>query len=227
MEVLRQPNRGVSAARNAGISASRGRWIALLDSDDEWQPRKLERQLAELEMSPRPVCHCDEIWMRDGRRVNPRRRHAKRGGWIYHHCLPLCVISPSAILVERNVFSAVGLFDETLPVCEDYDMWLRVTARFPVLFVDEPLVVKHGGHDDQLSHSRWGMDRFRVRALARSWRELELGREARRATLEMLTGKLEILLSGARKRHHDELLRQLEPQLEHYRRLLKLEELAA
>ena len=225
--VLRQENRGVSAARNRGIAAARGRWIALLDSDDEWQPSKLERQFEALRARPHAVCHCDEIWFRDGRRVNPGKRHSKRGGSIYLDCLPLCAISPSAVLLERRVFSEVGLFDESLPVCEDYDMWLRVAARFPVLLVNEALVVKHGGHGDQLSRSRWGMDRFRVRALAAAWRELNLDAEERRATLEVLLQKLEILLSGARKRQRDDLLRQLGPQLTHFRHLMRLEELSS
>lgn len=225
--ILRQQeNRGVSAARNHGIRAARSPWIALLDSDDEWHPRKLERQFAALRSRPHCVCHCDEIWIRGGQRVNPGLRHAKRGGRIYRESLPLCAISPSAVLLERRVFSAVGLFDESLPVCEDYDMWLRVTARFAVLLVDEPLVVKYGGHADQLSRSRWGMDRFRVPALERAWRTLDLAGEERRATLEVLTEKLQILLAGAVKRERCDLVRELAPRLSHYRHLLSLERLA-
>lgn len=226
VRLLRQPNRGVSTARNAGIRAAGARWVAFLDSDDEWRPAKLERQLEALEASPHAICHCDEIWIRDGQRVNPRRRHAKRGGRIYRHCLPLCAISPSAAVVERHVFDAVGLFDERLPVCEDYDLWLRIAARFPVLYVDERLVLKYGGHDDQLSRSRWGLDRFRVRALAAAWRRLDLAGDERRATLETLVEKLEILLNGARKRDRRRFARRLEARLAHFRRLLWLERLA-
>ena len=227
VEVVRQPNRGVSAARNAGIAAARQRWIAFLDSDDEWLPEKLERQLRALAASGLRVCHCDEIWLRAGRRVNPRRRHAKRGGRIYVDCLPLCAISPSAVLVERDVLARVGPFDERLPVCEDYDMWLRVTARFAVELVAAPLVIKHGGRADQLSRSRWGLDRFRIRALARAWRELDLAPAARRATLATLTAKLEIVLGGARKRGSAALADELTAQLEHFRLLARLEGLAA
>jgi len=222
--VIRQQNLGVSAARNRGISESRQRWIALLDSDDEWRPSKLERQLEALRGRPHAVCHCDELWIRDGQRVNPGRRHAKRGGRIYLDCLPLCAISPSSVLLERRVFEVVGLFDESLPVCEDYDMWLRIAARFPILLVDQPLVVKHGGHADQLSRSRWGMDRFRVRALASAWRQLDLDGEERRATLAVLIQKLEILLSGGRKRGRDDSLDGWASQLVHFRHLMRLEE---
>ena len=197
---LRQVNRGVAAARNRGIDAARGEWLAFLDSDDAWLPHKLERQLGEIERYPdSALVHSDEIWIRRGKRVNAMKKHAKSGGWIYRRCLPLCVISPSAAVIRKSIFASVGLFDESLPVCEDYDLWLRLTARYPVRFVDEPLIVKYGGHEDQLSQRYWGMDRFRVRALekmvAADLNPPELG-----ATLETLVDKLGILETGARKR---------------------------
>jgi len=225
--VIRQDNLGVSAARNAGIRAARGEWIALLDSDDEWAPTKLERQLEALSRGSFRVCHCDEIWIRRGRRVNPRQRHAKSGGWIYRQCLPLCAMSPSATVIHRSVFVELGLFDETLPVCEDYDLWLRIASRFAVLFVDERLVTKHGGHADQLSSSRWGMDRFRVRALERAWRTLRLSRSDRIATLETLVEKMEILLTGARKRDRVDLVAEVELRLPHFQHLLSLERMTS
>lgn len=226
VEVHSQDNRGVSSARNRGIRAARGEWIALLDSDDEWHPAKLERQLGALATDGRRVSHCEEIWIRDGRRVNAGQRHAKPDGWVYRSCLPLCAISPSAAVIHRSVLQTVGLFDEQLPVCEDYDLWLRVAARYPVLLVDEPLVVKYGGHADQLSTSMWGMDRFRVRSLERAWRRLPLRPKDRIATLETLLEKLEILVGGARKRHRVDLLEDLEPKLPHFANLLELERIA-
>lgn len=199
----RQPNRGVSAARNHGIRIATGDWIALLDSDDAWQPRKLERQLATLTQDAR-IAHCDEIWIRNGVRVNPMRKHAKAGGRIYRHCLPLCAISPSAVLIHGEVFEYIGLFDESLPACEDYDLWLRITARWPVHYLDEPLVIKHGGHADQLSRRHPAMDRFRVRALEKMLADDVLSEADRRATLATLVDKLAILEQGARKRGRPE-----------------------
>ncbi len=203
--ILRQGQRGVSAARNVGIGASRGKWLAFLDSDDLWQVDKLERQMAALGEAQDggqsfDLCHCDEIWIRNGRRVNPRRRHAKEGGWIYQHCLPLCAISPSAVLIRRDVFERFGGFDESLPACEDYDLWLRLCAELPVLYVDEPLVIKHGGHQDQLSRRTPALDRYRIQALSKSLANAAVRGEDRRQTLAMLSAKIEVYGAGARKR---------------------------
>jgi glycosyltransferase involved in cell wall biosynthesis len=204
---LQQANAGVSRARNAGINAARNDWLALLDSDDAWHPQKLERQAHALQTQPQyRLCHTDEIWIRNGKRVNPMNKHAKRGGYIFQHCLPLCAISPSSVLMHRDLLDEVGPFDETLPACEDYDLWLRITARYPVLYLDEALITKYGGHDDQLSRKHWGMDRFRIQALEKIINRGELNPEDRRAALEMLEQKLGILLTGARKRGNDEIV---------------------
>ncbi len=191
---------GVSAARNAGIRASNSDWLAFLDSDDEWLPDKLQSQLEALTKEPEYLlCHSDEIWIRNGRRVNPRRRHRKYGGFIFRHCLPLCAISPSAAVVHRSLFETVGLFDETLPACEDYELWLRICSRWPVLYVDRPLLRKYGGHADQLS-STAALDRYRIQALAKILDSRVLGQQDRQATLQVLAEKLKVYLAGVRKR---------------------------
>lgn len=214
VRVLSQENRGVSAARNRGIEAAKGDWIAFLDSDDEWLPRKLERQLEALARSPGSLlCHTDEIWIRRGRRVNPMEKHRKRGGLIFEKCLALCAISPSSALVHRRLFDTVGLFDETLPACEDYDFWLRVSSRYVVVYVDEPLVVKTGGHSDQLSRRYWGMDRFRIRAIEKILASDQLPEHYRRAAEAMLARKVEIYAMGARKRGRIDEARRYESKL--------------
>lgn len=208
---LRQENRGVSAARNLGIRHCGCDWIALLDSDDEWLPEKLRVQFEALAENPGyRLIHCDEIWIRNGRRVNPGDRHRKRGGWIFEYCLPLCVISPSAAVIEKSLLEEAGGFNEQLPACEDYDLWLRICSGFPVLYVDRPLLRKYGGHDDQLSRMHWGMDRFRVQALRDLLATGNLSESDRQAALASLRDKCRILITGARKRGNSEIVTQYE-----------------
>jgi len=198
---LHQQNQGVSSARNSGIAAATGDWLAFLDSDDEWMPSKLAAQRSALESSPSiHLCHTEEIWIRNGKRVNQMKKHAKTGGWVFQHCLPLCAISPSSVIIHRSLFEAVGLFDETLPACEDYDLWLRICAFYPTLFIETPQIIKHGGHEDQLSRKHWGMDRFRIQALEKIIADPKLSSANQLAATEMLIKKAGILAQGAIKR---------------------------
>ncbi len=210
VQLIEQSNQGVSAARNAGIKSATGDWIALLDSDDEWLDRKLSHQAELLKNSGLKVCHTQELWVRNGVRVNQMNKHKKAGGHIFEHCLPLCAMSPSSILIEAGVFSEVGLFDENLPACEDYDLWLRITANHEVAYVSEPCITKYGGHEDQLSRAHWGMDRFRVIALAKLLMKdnasVQLSPLQRSAALNMLKKKNTILLNGARKHGNQSLV---------------------
>lgn len=202
--VINQQNHGVSTARNAGIAKAEGEWVVFLDSDDEWCPEKLEKQWSAVCKNDKLICHTEEIWIRNGKRVNPMKKHQKYGGWIYEKCLPLCMISPSSVMIHKSVFENVGLFDESLDVCEDYDLWLRICVKYPVLFLDEPLIVKYGGHEDQLSRKHWGMDRFRVKALEKMLDSDDLNQDQRNATKEMFTQKCEIIINGMKKRGKNE-----------------------
>lgn len=199
-------NKGVSAARNYGIHKSKGDWIALLDSDDEWLDTKLASQHAALETQPRVLCHTEEIWIRNGVRVNAMNKHAKRGGDIFTDCLPLCVISPSSALFSKTVFKDCGGFDETLPACEDYDLWLRICAQHKVLFVPTPQLIKYGGHADQLSRQHWGMDRFRIKAMVKVLEEGYLTDDQFDQTLSCLSQKTGIVLKGAVKHNNQPMV---------------------
>jgi|GEM_PF-176230 len=160
-----EENVGVSAARNRGLLSATGDWIAFLDSDDLWLPQKIEKQLSLVANQSFAVVHCDELWIRDGKQLDQLSKHQKAGGDQFKRCLERCIISPSAALVHRHVFESIGLFDEQLLACEDYDFWIRCCDTYQVGFVDSPLIIKFGGHADQLSHAYWGMDRMRVFAL--------------------------------------------------------------
>lgn len=202
IRILSHPkNMGVSAARNSGIKAAKSPLIAFLDSDDHWLPRKLAVQTAFFEQHPEAlVCQTEEYWVRHNRRVNPRNKHRKPSGDIFEDSLRMCLVSPSAVMLKRTLIDEVGLFDESLPACEDYDLWLRISSKYPVHLIEEHLVVKEGGHDDQLSSSVMGLDRFRIQALEKLIRQGELQREQREAALEELARKCRIYGNGCLKR---------------------------
>ena len=194
-------NRGVSAARNAAIKNSDSEWIAFLDSDDFWHPDKLQKQIAQTKMRPAcPLHFTDEIWIRNGVRVNPKKKHQKKEGWIFQPSLALCLMAPSTVILRRELYEVHGLFDESLPVCEDYDLWLRLTAQHPVALLDEKLMTRHGGHADQLSRSDWGIDRYRVQSIQKILKTESLRPEDRTAAMRMLIEKCGILAKGFRKR---------------------------
>jgi glycosyltransferase involved in cell wall biosynthesis len=198
--VIRQANRGVSAARNAGIRASSGELIAMLDSDDTWLPGKVTVQVAFFSTHPDArVCQTAEIWVRNGVRVNPGKRHRKEAGMIFERSLALCLVSPSAVMMRKSLLDEVGLFDETLPACEDYDLWLRIAWKHPIHLIDRPLVVKHGGHNDQLSRMP-ELDKYRIQSIARLLNSGVLSRDQADAARAMLTTKCAIYAQGCRKR---------------------------
>jgi glycosyltransferase involved in cell wall biosynthesis len=197
-----QQNRGVSSARNLGIKEARSEYIALLDSDDLWLKSKLDRQVSAFQndtLSSR-LCHTDEIWIRNGVRVNQHKKHKKHGGNVFQSCLKLCCISPSSAMMHRSVFEDFGFFDEDLPACEDYDFWLRYSAKEDVNFIDEPLIIKKGGHSDQLSGAHWGMDRFRIYSIEKILKEPDLKLVHKTEAIQEVILKLEILINGSQKR---------------------------
>ena len=206
-------NLGVSHARNEGLRHAVGRYICFLDSDDLWKKDKLKSQVEWMDQHPEyVVSYTDEIWIRNGVRVNPMKKHQKRSEDIFNDCLPLCIVSPSSAIIKAELFDEIGSFDESLPACEDYDFWLRIAARYPFHFIPHKLIVKRGGHADQLSRKYWGMDRFRVQALEKLLKLECLDEQRCVFVRKTLAQKCNILSKGFLKR--DKLT-----EADHYRQL--------
>ena len=202
--VLHQSNKGVSAARNLGIATASGRWVAFLDSDDLWLPRKLSTQVKFFKDNPDAVINqTQERWIRNGVRVNPKKRHHKFSGMIFEHSLALCLVSPSAVMIKKSLFSTVGIFNEHLPACEDYDLWLRISCRYPVHLIETSLIIKRGGHDDQLSKAA-GLDKYRIQSLVKIIDSDLLTPQQYQAAVNTLKEKCEVYAGGCRKRGREE-----------------------
>jgi len=216
--VLRQTNKGVSAARNRGIAEAGGQLVAFLDSDDLWLPRKLSRQVDFFNLNPAAVINqTEEFWIRNGVRVNPKDRHRKPSGMIFERSLGLCLVSPSAVMIQKKLFDAVGVFDENLPACEDYDLWLRIGCRYPVHLIATPLIIKRGGHGDQLSKAP-GLDKFRIKALKKIIVSELLSESQQRAAMHTLQNKCAIYAGGCRKRGREAAATYYEALAEKYKR---------
>ena len=195
----------MSRARNAGIEAAQSRWIAFIDSDDVWLPQKCAKQIEALSQNPGVlVCHTEEAWIFRGTPKTLPKDYRKSGGRIFLNCLPRCAISPSTAIIDRNLLVSLGGFDESLPACEDYDLWLRITANHPVLLVEEPLIEKHGGHPDQLSN-QIGLDEYRIRALQKLLNSsTNLDTEYSEQAIATLLEKCAIHAKGLEKRGNSE-----------------------
>ncbi len=200
---IRIKHSGVSKARNTGIKNARGEWIAFLDSDDEWLPDKLQKQMQYLDSSNYLICHTDEIWIKDGKRINQGKKHKKFEGWFFIPSLRMCLISPSSVVIHKDVFKNVGYFDESFKVVEDYELWLRITSRYPVGFLSEKLTVKYGGHSDQLSKNIDGIERYRMLAIEKFIVENSNNKNISnflKAAFEEYKRKALIYINGCKKR---------------------------
>jgi len=221
IRLLIEKKLGVSSARNKGIRHSKFQWIALLDSDDAWDKTKLEKQKNALASSQDHfrLVHTDEIWIRNGNKFNQMKKHQKFGGDIFNNCLSLCCISPSSVLINKNIFKEVGYFDESLPVCEDYDLWLKICSQEKILFINQKLTLKYGGHKDQLSKTYWGMDRFRIKSLENLILNYKLKPDQKINAIKTIVKKLKIIVNGAYKRNNSSIINKYEEKLFYWKNI--------
>ena len=216
VKYLEQPNYGVSNARNNGIKLSSGKYIAFLDSDDYWHANKLQVQYDYIQLNPNTkLLHCDEIWIRNGKRVNPKKIHQKAGGDQFIRSMELCCISPSAVIVKKEVLDEFSGFDENYTVCEDYDLWLKITHRYKVDYIDEKLITKNGGHCDQLSAKYKAMDFWRLKSLL-TFLNKNMSEAKKKALLHNIQTRIKILHKGYEKHAKFSELEELNKLLEKY-----------
>ena len=204
IRVITEKKRGVSFARNLGIKNCKYNWIAFLDSDDEWITDKIEKQFVLLKESnfKYQFIHTNEIWIKNGILKNQKKKHLKKGGYIFEDCLDICKISPSSVLIKKELFDRYGLFDNKFKVCEDYELWLRIASKIKIGYLDKPLIKKYGGHKGQLSDKYWGIDRYRIKALEKILINDSLKEQQKLKVLEYLLKKINIILLGAINRNN-------------------------
>lgn len=200
ISIFKTENNGVSKARNIGIQKAKGKWISFLDSDDVWLKDKLMKQVDFAKQNPSiNLIHGEEIWIRNGKRVNPKFKHQKGGGDQFIPSLKLCAISPSTVMLKKELLMKMGLFREDYPCCEDYDLWLKITSQNDVGFIDDFLIEKYGGHKDQLSQKYKAMDYWRVKSIDWVLNNIELNTDKKQAALDGLFNKCKILIKGYEK----------------------------
>lgn len=217
VNVPSQSNRGVSFSRNLGVQHSQCSWIAFLDSDDEWFPSKLDEQVNYIKKHPYlSIMQCNEQWLRNGKSFNKKKHHAKKNAWIFDLCLERCSVSPSGVLMSRDIFNKYLGFDDKLPVCEDYALWLQISRFHIIGLLDKPLLTKYGGHKDQLSVKYEVMDTFRVKALL-GILDNEKVDCYKEKLIAVLSQKIRVLLNGYKKRSNWEQVQYYENVLERIR----------
>ncbi|XDD55789.1 glycosyltransferase family 2 protein [Leptospira sp. WS4.C2] len=212
IQVHQTEHRGVSGARNFGITKAEGEWIAFLDSDDEWYPEKLTKQIEFHKIHPEySFSQTKEVWNKKGNLLEPKGKYQKVAGNFLKESLEICMVTCSSFLAHRETLKSIGLFRSELPVCEDYDLWNRILLKgYSIGLLEENLMVRYGGHDDQLSNQYKALERFRLYSLLLTKEELRengkwdlLPMESKTLVQKAIQSRGETIIQGRTKRGKD------------------------
>jgi glycosyltransferase involved in cell wall biosynthesis len=196
VQYLHQENRGVAEARNQGIKASRGRYVAFLDADDTWTPEKLYRQVAALAGAlGQRACYSAYTVCSDALEPLAVQRSRRYGSTLEDLLLRGNVIGNiCTVLCDRALFAEVGGFDPDLSQCADWDMWIRLATLTEFVYLDEPLV-NYRQHGSNMS--RWPnlLERDSLRVLEKGFSLAEVP-AAVRARRRAAFGRNYMVLAG-------------------------------
>ena len=201
VQYIYQENKGVSNARNEAIKLASNDWICFLDSDDIWEKEKLEKQVAFHKSNPHILfSHTDELWIFNDKIIKQKKHQFKPNGYCFEENIANTLIGASTVMIHKKVFKDVGVFDEELLACEDYDLWLRILTKYELGLIDEKLIRKIAGHQNQLSFTTKLMDSYRIKALQK-----HLDSQYKQTINELIIRKCEILIKGAIKHQNKDI----------------------
>jgi len=196
-----QKNNGVSSARNLGINKASNEWLCFLDSDDIWHEEKLAKQIAfHTKYTHILWSHTDELWKFNSKIIKQKKHQLKPSGFCFEQNIANTLIGASTLMIHKKVIDDVGAFDERLIACEDYDLWLRILFKYELGLINEKLITKIAGHENQLSFSTKLMDRYRIIALQK-----HTNTPYKESVLKQIINKCDILIQGAIKHNNKEI----------------------
>lgn len=201
VKYIYQENRGVSSARNLGIALASNDWVAFLDSDDTWNPNKIEIQTKFHKENPNLLASfSDEIWIREDKEIT-LKKHQQKEKPTFLNSLRSCKIGTSTFFAQKNFLQQIGGFDEELKVCEDYDLWLRILLENEIGYIAEKLTTKFAKASNQLSFTTAFIDSYRIKALLKHLNTVYADK-----ICDEIAYKLAILKKGAIKHNNEQIL---------------------